>query len=71
MVMAGVEKWWEFYCWSFVHLPIYCLAITITNEAYSVITDVDYHSTDSNSRLLNRVQTVILNFLKGTDGNRQ
>jgi hypothetical protein len=44
------------YHWSLVHLPF-----TVC-EAYSVITNVDYRSTDSNSQLLNRVQTVILNF---------
>jgi len=47
--MAGVEKWWYFYRWSFVHLPIYRLGITITNEAYLVITDVDNCSIDGNS----------------------
>jgi hypothetical protein len=32
------------------------------NETYSVISDVDYRSTNGNSRLLNRVHKVILNW---------
>jgi hypothetical protein len=61
MVMAGVENSSNFTIGaSFIYQ--YHLAITVTNEAYSGITNVDYCSTDGNSQLLNRVQMVILNF---------
>ncbi len=66
--MVGVESGSNFTVGA---LFIYSLAITMTNEAYSVITSINYHSTDCNSQLLNRVQMVILNFKKGTDSNRQ
>jgi hypothetical protein len=63
--MAGDEKVRQFYHWSFVHLLIYCLGITVTNEAYSVITNVEitislenFQVTDGNSRILNRIQMV-------------